>query len=86
MNKAFQSVKESGCDYVKLGKNSSVRTDRTNCKMAITDRTNRTAREKHLRINKVNKVYQSVEESVCHQVTALKTRRSARIDCTDRTN
>ena len=39
-------------------------------KMAITDRTNRTVREKHLRI--VNKVYQSMEESVCDQVAALK--------------
>ena len=38
--------------------------------MAITDRTNRTVREKNLRI--VNKVYQSVEESVCDQVAALK--------------
>ena len=38
--------------------------------MAITDRTNRTVREKHLRM--VNKVYQSVEESVCNQVAALK--------------
>ena len=38
--------------------------------MAITDRTNRTVREKHLRI--VNKVYQSVEELVCDQVAALK--------------
>ena len=38
--------------------------------MAITDRTNRTVREKHLRI--VNKVYQSVEESFCDQVAALK--------------
>ena len=39
-------------------------------KMAITDRTKRTVREKHLRI--VSKVYQSVEESVCDQVAALK--------------
>ena len=45
-----------------------VRTVRT--EMAITDRTNRMVREKHLRI--VNKVYQSVEESVCDQVAALK--------------
>ena len=37
--------------------------------MAITDCTNRTVREKHLRI--VSKVYQSVEESVCDQVAAL---------------
>ena len=36
----------------------------------FTDRTNRTVREKHLRI--VNKVYQSVDESVCDQVATLK--------------
>ena len=39
-------------------------------KIAITDRTNRTVRGKDLRI--VNKVYQSVKESVCDQVAALK--------------
>ena len=39
-------------------------------KIAITDRTNRTVRGKDLRI--VNKVYQSVEESVCDHLAALK--------------
>ena len=45
-----------------------VRTVRT--ENGFTDRTNRTVRDKHLRI--VDKVYQSVEESVCDQVAALK--------------
>ena len=39
-------------------------------KMAITDCTNRTVREKPFPF--VNKVYQSVEQSVCDQVAALK--------------
>ena len=57
-------MKESVCDKVKLKKivDPYGSFGPYELKMAITDRTNSTVREKHLRI--VNKVYQSLEESV----------------------
>ena len=78
-NTAFQSVKESVCDLVKLGiiRRSAriVRTVRT--ENGFTDRANRTVREKDLRI--VKHSFQSVKESVCDLVKLGKIRRSVRI-------